>query len=177
MGKHKPDYSRHLLTGDFVIVVNAAKVEVTGNQSALKTYYRHSGYVGNLKATPMRTLLSERPNRVIERTVKGMLPRNRLGRKMLRRLRVYLDATHPHLSQVSAGTGKSKRDAGLSSSRVPPEEEASIAKRPTSRSVDANPRRSRASAAVGSDRTASGSNDRPPVSRRRGQTGGKRQTS
>ena len=108
MGKHKPDYSRHLLTGDYVIVVNAGKVEVTGNPSAMKTYYRHSGYVGNLRSTPMTEMLAKRPDRVIERTVKGMLPHNRLGRQMLRRLRVYVDATHPHQSQVNAGMGKPK---------------------------------------------------------------------
>jgi ribosomal protein L13 len=106
MGKHKADYSRHMLSGDFVIVVNAAKVEVTGNPSALKTYYRHTGYVGNLKARPMRKALDERPDWVIERAVKGMLPGNRLGRKMFRRLKVYSGETHPHEAQVNAGKGK-----------------------------------------------------------------------
>lgn len=103
MGKHKPDYSRHTLNGDFVIVVNASLIEVSGNPSALKTIYRHTGYVGNLKKQNMRDALAEKPTRVIERTVKGMLPGNKLGRRMERRLKVYAGPVHPHEAQVNAG--------------------------------------------------------------------------
>ena len=105
MGKHKPDYSLHRLMGDYVIVVNAGKVEVTGNPSALKTYYRHTGYVGHLRSKPQAELLVERPDRVIEKAVKGMLPGTRLGRQMFRRLKVYRGDSHPHEAQVNEGTG------------------------------------------------------------------------
>ena len=103
MGKHKPEYSRHLLVGDHVVVLNAAKIEVTGKPSAMRNYYRHSGYIGHLKTTPMQETLAKRPNRVIERAVKGMLPGNRLGKRMLRRLKVYVGPAHPHEAQVNAG--------------------------------------------------------------------------
>ena len=112
MGKHKPDYSRHALTGDFVVVVKASLIEVSGNPSALKTFYRHTGYVGNLKQQNMRDALNKRPDRVIERTVKGMLPGNKLGRRMERRLKVYVGPVHPHEAQVNAG--KQKSDKSLS---------------------------------------------------------------
>ena len=109
MGKHKPEYSRHLLVGDHVVVVNADKVEVTGKPSAMRNYYRHSGYIGHLKTVPMGQALAKRPDRVIERAVKGMLPGNRLGKKMLRRLRVYLGPAHPHAAQVNASPPRPRR--------------------------------------------------------------------
>ena len=101
MGKHKPEYSRHLLVGDHVVVVNAARIEVTGKPSAMRNYYSHSGYVGHLKTTPMHQALAKRPDRIIERAVKGMLPGNRLGKQMLRRLKVYVGPEHPHQAQVN----------------------------------------------------------------------------
>ena len=98
-GKHKPQYTPHVDTGDHVIVINAGKVAVTGNKREDKMYYRHSGYVGNLKTIPFKRMIAQRPERVIELAVKGMLPRNPLGREMFRKLRVYADASHGHEAQ------------------------------------------------------------------------------
>lgn len=98
-GKHKPIYSPHLDTGDHVVVVNAEKVRVTGNKLRQKTYYRHSNYPGGLKAETLETLLGRKPELVIERAVKGMLPQNRIGRAMFRKLKVYRGAEHPHAAQ------------------------------------------------------------------------------
>jgi ribosomal protein L13 len=109
MGKHKAQYSRHLLVGDHVIVVNAAKIEVSGKASAMRNYYRHSGYVGNLKTTPMSEVLSKRPDRVIQRAVKGMLPGNRLGKRMLTRLRIYIGPEHKHYAQINASPPRPRR--------------------------------------------------------------------
>ena len=99
-GKDKPSYTPHTMTGDFVVVVNAAKVHTTGRKTTQKYYYRHSGYVGNLKSTRLREMLETKPERVIELAVKGMLPRNHMGRQMLRRLKVYAGPQHPHDAQV-----------------------------------------------------------------------------
>lgn len=98
-GKHKPTYTPHLDTGDFVIVLNAEKVAVTSDKSQTKIYYRHSGYPGGIKAESFESLLERRPEAVIERAVRGMLPKNRLGRKMLRKLKVYAGPEHPHEAQ------------------------------------------------------------------------------
>ena len=98
-GKHKPTYSPHLNGGDFVIVVNAAKVAVTGNRLDQKMYYRHSQYPGGLKQETLRDVLKKHPERVIERAVKGMIPHNRLGAQMLQRLKVYAGPEHPHQAQ------------------------------------------------------------------------------
>ncbi len=103
MGKHKPMFSRHLDTGDFVVVVNADKVLVTGNKAKQKLYYRHSGYPGGLKSVNLEEMLKTRPDRVIEHAVKGMLPKNRLGNSMIKKLRVYAGDSHPHLAQTKAG--------------------------------------------------------------------------
>ena len=100
-GKDKPSYTPHTMTGDFVVVVNAARVRATGRKPTQKLYYRHSGYVGNLKTTSLRDMLETRPERVIELAVKGMLPRNHLGRQMLRRLKVYPGPRHPHDAQAA----------------------------------------------------------------------------
>lgn len=108
-GKHRPDYSRHQLSEDFVIVVNAAKIGVSGNKMSQKLYYRHSGYLGGMRTRTLDEMLTRFPERVIELAVKGMLPRNRLGRRMLRRLKVYTAATHPHDAQVRIGMGKPKQ--------------------------------------------------------------------
>ena len=109
-GKHRPDYSRHLLGGDFVIVVNASKIGLSGNKRQQKIYYRHTGYIGHLRQRTLEEMLDKFPERVIERAVKGMLPRNRLGRRMLRRLKVYAAGEHPHEAQVRAGMGKPKQE-------------------------------------------------------------------
>lgn len=110
-GKHRPDYSRHQLSEDFVIVVNAAKIGASGNKMAQKVYYRHSGYLGGMRTRTLEEMLVRFPARVIELAVKGMLPRNRLGRRMLRRLKVYAGPEHPHEAQVRIGMGKPKRQA------------------------------------------------------------------
>ena len=106
MGKHKPIFSRNLDTGDFVIVINADKVRVTGNKAKQKVYYRHSGYPGGLKTVTFEKMMQTNPARVIEYAVKGMLPHNRLGAKMFKKLRVYAGDTHPHLAQTKASSGE-----------------------------------------------------------------------
>lgn len=98
-GKHKPIYSPHLDVGDHVVVINAAKVKVTGNKLTQKSYFRHSGYPGGLKEESLQSLMARKPEIVIERAVKGMLPRNSLGRAMFKKLRVYRGAEHPHQAQ------------------------------------------------------------------------------
>ncbi len=109
MGKHKPTYSPHLDMGDFVIVVNAQKVRVTGKKLDDKIYYRHTGYMGGLKETPLGDMLQRQPRRVIELSVRGMLPRNRLARHLLRHLKVYAGPDHPHEAQVNARPGPVSR--------------------------------------------------------------------
>jgi large subunit ribosomal protein L13 len=98
-GKHKPIYTPHLDTGDFVVVINAEKVHVTGRKMDQKMYYRHSGYPGGLTAVTLREQLQKHPTRVIRSAVKGMLPHNRLGRAMMRKLKVYAGDAHPHEAQ------------------------------------------------------------------------------
>lgn len=98
-GKHKPTYTPHVDTGDFVIVVNADKVHLTGRKLQNKIYYRHTGYPGGLRTRTAREMLATRPERMIEQAVWGMLPHNRLGRKQIRKLKVYRDHVHPHEAQ------------------------------------------------------------------------------
>ncbi len=98
-GKHKPIYSPHLDTGDYVIVINAEKVRVTGKKLDQKVYYRHSGYPGGLKAETLRQALQRHPERVIIHAVRGMLPKKALGRQMLKKLKVYAGPHHPHAAQ------------------------------------------------------------------------------
>ncbi len=98
-GKRKPEYTPHVDTGDFVVVVNAEKVAVTGNKRAAKRYYRHSGYPGGLKSRTLAEKLARRPEEVIRRAVRGMLPRTRLGRKQLTKLKIYAGPEHPHAAQ------------------------------------------------------------------------------
>jgi large subunit ribosomal protein L13 len=98
-GKRKPQFTPHVDTGDFVIVVNAEKISVTGNKRADKRYYRHSGYPGGLKSRSLEEMLQRRPEEVIRIAVKGMLPRNRLARKQLTKLKVYAGPEHPHTAQ------------------------------------------------------------------------------
>ena len=98
-GKHKPTYTPHQDTGDFVIVINAAKVTVTGKKMEQKKYFRHSGYPGGGRFTALNWLLERRPEEVIEKAVRGMLPKNTLGQNMYRKLKVYAGAEHPHQAQ------------------------------------------------------------------------------
>jgi len=98
-GKHKPQYTPHVDTGDYIVVVNAKKVRVTGNKLQDKMYHRHTGYVGHLKSMNLAKLLDTHPERAIEIAVKGMLPRGPLGRSMFRKLRVYAGAEHGHQAQ------------------------------------------------------------------------------
>ena len=99
-GKDQPTYTPHVISGDHVVVINASNVRITGRKLMQKMYYRHSGYVGNLKSFILRDMLEERPERVVQLAVKGMLPSNKLGRHMLRKLRVYAGDQHPHQGQV-----------------------------------------------------------------------------
>lgn len=98
-GKHKPEYTPHVDTGDYIVVINASQVRVTGNKSTDKVYYKHSGYPGGLTEITFEKLLAKSPERVIEKAVKGMLPKNPLGRAMYRKLKVYAGAEHPHMAQ------------------------------------------------------------------------------
>lgn len=101
-GKHKPQFTPHVDTGDHIVVINAGRVAVTGNKKNAKFYHRHSGHIGNLKKTSLKEMLERHPERAIEIAVKGMLPRNRLGRAMLRKLRVYAGEQHGHEAQQPA---------------------------------------------------------------------------
>ncbi len=98
-GKHKPEFSPHMDNGDFIVVVNCEKIRATGKKLLEKEYYRHSGWVGGLKETDLAQMLARHPDRVITHAVRGMLPRNRLGRAMLKKLKVYAGPEHPHLAQ------------------------------------------------------------------------------
>jgi large subunit ribosomal protein L13 len=98
-GKHKPLFAPWLDCGDYVIVVNAGKIKVTGNRMDSKVYYRHSGYMGGLKSVTLRRQLDEHPERVLAAAVRGMLPNNRLGRKMAKKLKLYAGSDHPHAAQ------------------------------------------------------------------------------
>jgi len=98
-GKRKPQYTPHIDTGDFVVVVNAAKVTVTGNKRKSKLYYRHSGYPGGLRTRTFAQMIERRPEEVIRLAVKGMMPRNRLARKQLTKLKIYAGPDHPHTAQ------------------------------------------------------------------------------
>lgn len=98
-GKHKPEYTPHVDTGDYIIVVNASQVKVTGNKAKDKIYYSHSGYPGGIKEISFEKLLAKKPEEVIEIAIKGMLPKNPLGRDMYRKLKVYAGSSHPHASQ------------------------------------------------------------------------------
>ena len=98
-GKHKPEYTPHVDTGDYIVIINAEKVHVTGNKVQDKIYYSHSGFPGGIKSINFEKLIQRAPERVIESTVKGMLPKNPLGRAMYRKMKVYKGASHPHAAQ------------------------------------------------------------------------------
>jgi large subunit ribosomal protein L13 len=101
-GKHKPIYTPHVDTGDYIVIVNAEKIRVTGNKLADKYYHHHTGYIGNLVSIPLGKQLEQHPERVIESAVKGMLPKTKLGRAMYKKLHVYAGAEHPHAAQQPA---------------------------------------------------------------------------
>jgi large subunit ribosomal protein L13 len=101
-GKHLPNFAEHMDLGDFVVVINASRIRVTGNKASQRLYYRHSTYPGGLKSVALGELLARHPERVIKHTVRGMLPHNALGRKMLRKLKVYSGSEHPHAAQFRA---------------------------------------------------------------------------
>ena len=98
-GKHKAEYTPHVDTGDYIVVVNADKIRVTGNKMKDKMYHRYTGYIGNLKSMPLEKMMQEKPERALELSVKGMMPRNPLGRKMLSKLRVFAGPEHSHAAQ------------------------------------------------------------------------------
>ncbi len=98
-GKHKPEYTPHVDTGDYIVVVNAEKIRVTGNKTTDKIYHHHTGYPGGLKSMSFEKLIDRAPERVIQRAVRGMLPHNPLGRAMFKKLKVYAGAEHPHAAQ------------------------------------------------------------------------------
>ena len=107
MGKHKPSYTPYIDTGDHVIVVNAAKVKLTGNKEEQKLYRRHSGYPGGLTETSARKVRAARPTRMVEEAVQGMLPKSKMGKQMYRKLQVYAGPTHPHQAQKPAALAAS----------------------------------------------------------------------
>ncbi len=99
-GKHRPDFTPHLDTGDFIIVINAEKVKLTGNKLDKKMYHRHSGYLGGLKSINARTMLEKKPEEVIRLAVKRMMPKNKLARQQMKKLKIYRGAAHPHQAQM-----------------------------------------------------------------------------
>ncbi len=98
-GKHKPEFTPHVDTGDHIVVVNASRIRVTGNKLKDKTYYRHTGYIGNLKSVSLEKLMQEQPEQALQFAVKGMLPKNRLGRAMIKKLRIFAGPEHTHQAQ------------------------------------------------------------------------------
>ena len=98
-GKHKPEYTPHVDTGDYIVVINAEKIRVTGNKLQQKMYHHHTGYIGNLKSITLEKQLQKAPERVIETAVRGMMPKNKLGRAMFKKLRVYAGSEHQHTAQ------------------------------------------------------------------------------
>ncbi len=98
-GKHKPEFAPHMDNGDFIVVVNCEKIKVTGNKLQKKNYYHHTGYVGNLKSITLEKQLQQKPEEVLRAAVRGMLPKNRLGRAMLKKLKIYAGGEHPHQAQ------------------------------------------------------------------------------
>ena len=110
-GKHRPTYTPHTITGDFVIVVNAAKIDITGRKRANKIYYRYSGYPGGLRQTTFSQMIEKHPDRTIRHAVKGMLPKTTLGQRMLKRLKIYAGPDHPHDAQVIGAQKRNEKTA------------------------------------------------------------------
>ena len=109
-GKHKPQYQPHTDEGDYIIVINAGKIKVTGNKLSDKIYHKHTGYIGNMKSTPLEKMLQKKPDFVIMNAVKGMLPKNKLSAKMLKRLKIYPGSEHPHQAQIDSNSKEVKSD-------------------------------------------------------------------
>ena len=109
MGKHKPMFSRHMDVGDFVVVINAEQVRVTGNKAKQKIYYRHSGYPGGLKSISLERMMETAPAKVIEHAIQGMLPQNKLRARMMKRLRVFVGDAHPYQGQIKAASVKADK--------------------------------------------------------------------
>ena len=99
LGKHKPGFAYHMDGGDFVVIINAEKIKVTGNKYEDKIYYRHTGYPGGIKETNLKQMMESKPERVLEKAIKGMLPHTKLGRALFRKLKVYVGSDHPHGAQ------------------------------------------------------------------------------
>ena len=99
-GKHKPEFAPHMDNGDFIVVVNCEKIRVTGNKMEAKHYYHHTGYPGGIKGVNLQTMLASKPDEVLRKAVRGMLPKNRLGRAMLKKLKIYPGTAHPHAAQL-----------------------------------------------------------------------------
>ena len=158
-GKHKPTFVSYMNTGDFVIVVNAEKVRVTGNKLEQKVYYRHSGYHGGLKEQTLSELLQRTPTRVIRKAVKGMLPKNTVGRRMLSRLKLYTGDSHPHAAQVNARPKAAEAE-------IPPvaEPKAETAEAP------AAPKVTKAKAGTGAGRATATAKARPKSAKARSTT-------
>ena len=112
MGKHKPMFARNMDVGDSVVVINADKVRFTGNKEKKKVYYRHTGYPGGLKTTSLETMMQKSPEKVVMHAVKGMLPKNRLQARMMKRLRVYVGDNHPHKGQTGVAGAGSEENKG-----------------------------------------------------------------
>ena len=110
MGKHKPIFCRHLDVGDYVVVINAERIRVTGNKEKQKLYYHHSGYPGGLKSITLERVMQTHPTRVIEHAVKGMLPHTRLGASMMKRLRIFAGDEHPYQGQIKATSAEAVTD-------------------------------------------------------------------
>jgi large subunit ribosomal protein L13 len=117
MGKHKPGWAPHMDTGDYVVVINAARIKLTGKKIEQMFYFRHSGYAGGAKIIPLKDVLAKHPTRVVEHAVRGMLPHSVLGRYMRKKLKVYAGAQHPHGGQVNPGPPRVARPAGLTTER------------------------------------------------------------
>ncbi len=124
LGKHKPNYEPFLPMGDYVVIINAGRVAVTGEKTKRKVYYRHTGYPGGLRERTLEEQMDRDPRKVLERAIKGMLPHNSRGRELFRHLNVYLGSEHPHEAQVNAGTGaraqKRARQAEVAAAAPPP---------------------------------------------------------
>jgi large subunit ribosomal protein L13 len=158
-GKHKPTYTPHLVSGDFVVVVNADKFRVSGNKLAKKMYYRHSGYHGGLTEQTLSDVLSKNPTMALKKAIKGMLPKNTLGRHMLGRLKLYVGEEHPHEAQVNAAEGvrlgkgaNTPKPAGTSAKGPAAKTKISTAEKPAAAAPVADaPSATEAPAATGTD--------------------------
>lgn len=161
-GKHKPIYVPHLLVGDYVVVVNADKVRVTGNKLQQKVYYRHSGYHGGLKEETLERLLQRAPTRAIKHAVKGMLPKNTIGRRALARLKLYAGGEHPHEAQLAFQAASRKADQVAAAS--PDEGEQVPAKasaRPRAKAATSGKARGTSPKATGAPEAVAASDDEP----------------